>query len=275
MKLTSMFASGVLALAVVAGSVATAGAASAHPVPVPRATGQVALAGPVQNPSNGLIQYASFSVFAGPGRYHGSIDYANFTVAAPGTHVWNIGNANALTFVAGSSSYTHKMTVATITPLSTHATKFSGTGFYTTDNTVTWKINGTVNWNAVSFTIVYTGTGAPYNVSGHGWIKPDGSVSGIARDSNGLTLSFTMPAGSAFEVFRYAAPVTSAFIWGHNATFRYTIPKTMPAGLAGLRVVVKVHDGGFGFKHDTWAHGVVGGALTQYTITSGNILVRR
>ena len=49
----------------------------------------------------------------------------------------------------------------------------------------------------------------------------------------------------------------------------------MPAGLAGLHVVVKAHDGGFGYKHDVWAHGVVDGALTQYTITSGNILVRR
>jgi hypothetical protein len=267
MKITSILASGALALAVVGGSVATAGAASAQPTPVPKATGNVALAGP--------IQYASFSVFAGHGRYHGSIQYANFTVAAPRTHVWNIGNANTLTFAAGSSSYTHTMTVAMVTPLSTHATKFSGTGFYTTDNTVKWTINGTVNWNAVSFTIVYTGTGAPYKVSGYGWIKPDGSVSGTARDSNSVTLSFTMPKGSAFEVFRYTAPVTFASIKGHDATFKYTIPKGMPAGLAGLHIVVKVHDGGYNYKHDTWAHGVIGGALTQYTITSGNILVRR
>ena len=267
MKITSILVSGALALAVAGGSVATAGAASAHPRPVPTAAGHVALAGP--------IQYASFFVFAGPGRHHGSIDYANFTVAAPNTHVWNIGNANTLTFTAGSSIYPHTMTVATVTPLSTHATTFSGTGFYNTDKTVTWTINGTVKWNAVSFTIVYTGTGAPYQVRGYGWIKPDGSVFGMARDSNGLKLSFTMPKGSAFEVFRYTAPVTFAFIKHHNATFKYTIPNDMPAGLAGLHVVVKVHDGGFGFTHDTWAHGVVGGPLTQYTITSGNILVRR
>ena len=153
MKITSILASSALALAIAGGSVATAGAVSAHPTPAPRAAGHVALAGP--------IQYASFSVFAGHGRHHGSIDYANFTVAAPGTHVWNIGNANSLTFAAGSSVYAHTMTVATVTPLSTHATKFSGTGFYNTDKTVTWTINGTVKWNAVSFTIVYTGTRTP------------------------------------------------------------------------------------------------------------------
>ncbi len=264
MRIRSILASSALALAVVGTSVATAGAASARPTPVPKATGNVALAAP--------IQYASFSVFAGPGRYHGSIDYANFTVAAPHTHVWNIGNANTLTFAAGSSIYKHKMTVATVTPLSTHATRFSGTGSYTANSAVTWTIKGTVNWNAVSFTIAYTGTGAPYKVSGHGWIKPDGSVSGIARDSNGLKLSFTMPAGSAMQVFRYKAAVTSAFIWGHNATFKYTIPKGIP--YAGTHVVVKVHDGGR-YQPDTWAQGVVGGKLAQYKITSGNILVRR
>lgn len=259
-----MLASGALALVVAGTGVASAGAASAHPTPVPKATGNVALAGP--------IQYASFSVFAGPGRYHGSIDYANFMVAAPRTHVWNIGNANTLTFAAGSSIYKHKMTVATVTPLSTHATRFSGTGSYIANSAVKWTIKGTVNWNAVSFTIAYTGTGAPYKVSGYGWIKPDGSVSGIARDSHGLKLSFTMPAHSAMEVFRYKATVTSAFILGHNATFKYTIPTGVP--FAGTHVVVKVHDGGR-FQPDTWAHGVVGGTLAQYKITSGNIFVGR
>ncbi len=50
-------------------------------------------------------------------------------------------------------------------------------------------------------------------------------MSGTAHDSNGLTLPFTMPAGSAFQVLRYQAPVTWAVISGHNARFGFTIPK--------------------------------------------------
>ena len=46
-----------------------------------------------------------------------------------------------------------------------------------------------------SFSILYTGTNAGYRVWGRGRIAADGSVSGIARDSNKLTLPFTMPAG--------------------------------------------------------------------------------
>ena len=81
-------------------------------------------------------------------------------------------------------------------------------------------------------------------VWGHGQIAADGSVSGIARDSNRLTLPFTMPAGTAFQVLSYGTPVTWAVISGHNARFGFTIPKGTPAGLSGLHIVVKVRDGG-------------------------------
>ena len=58
MKIRSILISGALALAVAGGSVATAGAASAHPVPVPKAAGSVALAHPAQ--------YVTFKAQAGP-----------------------------------------------------------------------------------------------------------------------------------------------------------------------------------------------------------------
>jgi hypothetical protein len=277
MKIRSIFAGGLLAVAVAGGSVAGAGAASAHPIPIPKAAGSVALAGPVSHPSTGPIQYASFSVLGGPGRYHGSIDYANFTQPASHTNVWNISKGSTLAFTLGGDSYTHTMKVATLTPTSTHSTTFSGTGFYIKDKTVKWTITGTVNWDKVSFTIKYDNS--TYTVAGSGSIKPDGSVSGTATAANpAQSLTFTMPQHSAFQVLRYTAPVTAASIKGHDATFWYTTPRYgMPWWLAGKHVMCKVHDGGPGFVKDTYASSVAMfwryGPLTQYKITSGNIVV--
>ena len=281
MRITSILASGAVALAAVGGSVTAASASSAAPAhpaatsahvrTVPRATGSVALSGP--------IQYVSFAAFAQTrhGRFgnHGWIDYTNFTYPAANTNVWNISGTHTLVF---AGTYTHTMTVTNITPLSTDATSFSGTGYYNTDPSYTWTVSGTVNRNAVQFSILYTGTNPGYTVTGSGQIAADGSVSGTATDSNGLTLSFTMPAGSAFQVLNYRAPATCAVISRHNARFGFTIPNGAPAGLAGLPIVVKVHDGGTpGWKYDTYAAGVAtsrcNGPVTQYPITSGNIVV--
>jgi hypothetical protein len=270
MKIRSILATGAIALAVAGGSVSAASASTTHvrPVATATATGSVALSGP--------IQYVSFNVIARSG-YRGWIDYANFTYPAANTNVWNISGTHLLTF---AGTYAHTMTVTTVTPQSTHSSLFSGTGTYNADSSYTWTVSGTVNWNSIWFSIVYTGTNAGYRVSGHGWIAANGSVSGTARDSNGLTLPFTMPAGSAFQVLRYQAPVTWAVISGHNARFGFTIPSYAPAALAGLPIVVKVHDGGTpGSVYDTYAHGVAtswhNGPVTQYPITSGNIVVRR
>jgi hypothetical protein len=268
MKIRSILASAAVAFMAVGGGVATAGAASAAP-PVPTASGHVALAGPVQHPWTGPIQYASFNVFAG--RYHGSINYANFNLPAFHTNVWNVTGTHQLVFTVGTSTYKHTMKVTTITPLSTHATQFSGTGHYNAPPFNKWTVSGTVNWNVISFNIAYTGT--TYTVSGTGTIKPDGSVSGTATDSNGTKLLFAMPKHSAFQVVSYSAPVKSATIKSHDATFGYTIPKGMP--MAGLPIVVKVHDGGPGFRHDTFAMGRFFGPVIQYKITSGDIFVRR
>ena len=268
MRIRALLVCGAFAITAAGATAATAGAASASPRPVAEATGSVALSGPTQ--------YAAFTARPGPGHSHGSMDYANFTyqVTAPvNTNVWNISGQHALTFTVGSSTYQHTMNVTTITPLSTHSTRFAGTGSYGT--TYTWKVAGTVSWNAVSFVISYNEV--KYQVSGHGTINADGSVSGTARDSNGTALTFTMPAGSAFQVLRYTAPVTWASVSHHNASFVFTIPNNMPAGLAGVPVIVKVHDGGPGFRHDTYAHGVAtsphNGSVTNYPITSGNIRV--
>lgn len=271
MKIRSILASGaVVLMAASAGTAAAAPAALARPVPM--ATGHVALA----NPS----QYVNFAALAGPSRHHGSIDYANFTYQLPGTHVWNIGGTHPLTFTVGASTYAHTMTVGTVTPTSTHSTLFSGTGTYVGHPDYTWTVSGTVNWNAVSFSIVYTGTDKGYTLKGHGFIARDGSVSGTATDIRGNTLKFTMDKGSAFEVLRYTASVAWASVYRHgNATFGYTIPRWLPKGLAGLHIVVKVHDGGFGFKHDTFGFGVAtsrfNGPAAFYKITSGNIFVHR
>lgn len=237
-------------------------AASAHVRPVPSARGSVALADP--------IQYVKFAAFAHT-RNHGSIDYTNFTYPANNSHVWNIDGTHMLTF---ASTYVHTMNVTTVTPVSPDATLFSGTGAYNPDPSYTWTVKGAVHRNAISFSILYTGTNAGYQVSGHGLIAPDGSVSGTAHDSNGVTLPFTMPAGSAMQVLSYRAPVTFAFIKDHNARFGFTIPAGEPAGLAGLHIIAKVHGG----SSPTWAHGVAtskfNGPVTQYPITSGFIIVR-
>lgn len=264
MKLRSILASAAVAFMAVGGGVATAGAASAAP-PVPTASGHVALAGPVSHPWTGPLQYASFNVFAG--HHHGWINYANFNAPAFHTNVWNVMRTHQLVFTVGTSTYQHTMKVTTITPLSTHATQFSGTGHFTAPPFNEWTISGTVNGNVISFKIAYTGS--TYTVSGTGTISRGGSISGTATDSNGTNLLFAMPKHSAFQVVSYSAPVKSVTIKHHNATFRYAVPRT------GLPVVVKVHDGGPGFTHDTFAMGRFFGPVIQYKITSGDILVRR
>ena len=171
--------------------------------------------------------------------------------------MWNIGGKHPLVFTAGGSTYAHTMYVTSVTPVSTTATSFTGVGTYDPNPAdYTWTVSGTVNKEHVSFKILYTGKADPgYTLTATGVIAPNGSVSGTATDSNNLTLPFTMPAGSAFQVLRFQAPVTWATIGRHDATFGFTVPR-MPVRLAGLHMIAKVHDGGPGFTHDTYAQGV-------------------
>ena len=272
MKIRSIVASGALALAVVGGSVAGAGTASAHMTPVPTATSSVALAGPVYHPTPGPIQYSSFFVFGGRGYYHGWIKYANFTRHAFRTNVWNIIGTHQLNFDFSGIPYVHTMQVTTVTPTSNYSSTFSGTGTYNADTSYTWTVSGTVTGNALSFTITYNNTSPAYVVTGNGVINPDGSVTGTATAVNPTqSLGFTMPAGSAFQVLSYKAPVMWTYFWDHTALFGYRIPWGTP--WAGLPVVVKVYDGGHFHMPDSFAMGVLFRPLIPYQITSGYIIV--
>ena len=258
-----------------AGSLTAAEATTQQFRPVPSARGNVALAAP--------LQYANFAAFA---NQRGAISYTNFESRAS-SDVWNISGATSLTFTLGSSSFAHTLTVTSVTPVSPVATRFQGTGFYNGNPATMWTIHGVVAFDHLEFRIRYiAGPDQGYSLHAHGQIAPDGSVSGSAVDSNGKTLGFSMPPGSAFSVLHYHANVTCAIMRHHHhphtggdATFGFTIPSSAPSGLAGTPIVVKVHDGGPGAAHDTWAHGVASspchGPVTQYQITSGNIIVSR
>jgi hypothetical protein len=232
------------------------------------ATGSVGLTGP--------LQYASFNAFDyGATGDRGTVNYTNFEFGAAGTGVWNVGGTHALTTYLGASPYAHTMTINAIVPTSPTATTFSGTGFYNADPSYTWTVSGTVDGSAIDYTIVYTGTSAGYWFHAVGTIAADGSMSGTATDSAlQAPLTWSMAAGSAFEVLSYTAMVNCAVIGGTDATFGFVIP----AGsvLAGTPVAVRVHDGGTpGTNGDTWAHGVgtCGAATSPYTIVSGNLVV--
>src|SRR5205814_4492030 len=267
----SIFYTAVVAAITVAALVASP--LGAHATATPHATGDVALSNP--------LQYASFNASSAPS---GTANYTTFTYADPGTNVWNISGTHNIVFTTpDTSTYSHTMNVTNLVALSNTSTSFSGTGTYDADPSYTWTVTGTVAGNAVSFHIVYTGTGAGYFVNGSGTIASDGSISGTALDSNGLSLTWTMPAGSAFEVLHYTATVTCAFVNSAaltpNAQFWYTIPPTAPAGLAGLIIEVSVTDTGSpGVGHDTYAHGVASASCsptstTNHPLTSANIVV--
>ena len=191
--------------------------------------------------------------------------------------VWNVGGTYPLVVTYGGT-YTHTMRVDTVTPISTTATTFSGTGYYVPDASYTWTVKGMVSGSNIWFDITYTGTMAGYVFHATGSIAADGSMSGTGTDTLGQTpLTWATPAGSAHEVLSYTASVSCAVISGSNATFVFTIPAGFP-GLSGLPVIAKVFDGGTpGTNGDTWAHGIAtsacDGPVGGYAITSGNLVV--
>jgi hypothetical protein len=257
-------------LALVA-SLLLAGAAIAAPKPFTHATGGIGLSGP--------LQYVAFNAFDyGATGDRGTVSYANFEYAAPGTGVWNVAGTYPLVTALGGSPYPHTMTVDTIKPVSTTATKFSGSGFYDPDPSYTWTVTGMVSGSDISFTLVYTGTGAGYTFSATGTIAADGSASGTATDSALQSpLTWSIPAGSMMEVLSYTASVSCAVVGAVDATFVFTIPPGFP-GLSGLAIVAKVHDGGTpGTDGDTWGHGLAtslcDGSVVDYPIVSGNLVV--
>jgi hypothetical protein len=236
--------------------------ALAAPAPPREAYGSMELGGP--------LQYETFFALQN-GRNHGGIDYTNWTYAEPGSGVWApVAGSHALVFTYQGSNYAHTLNGGlSLVAVSPDQLRFSGTGEYNAQAGATWKINGTVTDGRFSAKITYNGTLQPgYKVALNGKVARDGSVSGMAKSSTGQALTFTMPAGTFISVLHYVAPVTSVQVKGHDATFRFTIPAKVP-GLAGTKITVKIHDGGPGRAHDTYAHGVTGTPLSLYPIIGG------
>jgi hypothetical protein len=262
---TAAVAGGGAALAATAASAATVAAPAvltAYHSPVKEAFGSVELGNPLQD-----AQFAAFQ----NGRYHGAIDYTNFTYAEPGSGVWApVNQPDALTFTYQGTQYTHTLNGGLkLTAISPERLKFSGTGVYTGQTGATWTIAGHLQGSKVSFVITYNGTLEPgYTVTATGTIASDGSASGTAASSAGQTLAWTLPAGSFQSVLHYVAPIKSARVdvRDRNATFNFTIPN---GSLAGTKVTVTVHGG----AHPTWEHGVTGDALTAYPVEAGSIYV--
>jgi hypothetical protein len=246
------------AAAVLTGSVAAAAPAMASTPP--HLTGSVALSGPAQ--------YESFNNIGGPAS--GSVSYTNFTYADPGSGAWSLPSNTPveIDFGFGGGNYPHHLTVDSLQPTGQSSFTFTGHGSYDPDQSYTWNATGSVSGTTLSIHIVYTGTQAGYTLDASGTISADGSVTGTSfSDSLGRTLTWSMPAGSAFEVLSYAASASAVQISGSSAQFSFVIP----AGhaLAGTQVTVNVTDGGSpGAGHDQYAHN-----NTSYQITGGNLTV--
>ncbi len=129
-----------------------------------------------------LVSMAGIGVLAKVDRVPGPV------VTSP----WSINAPAALDFVCGGGTYSH--TLDTIAD--NGSGNFSGTGHYNADASYTWDITGNISGNAVTFTIVYTGTNAGYTLNGSGTIAPDGSITGVV-DNNCET--FSSPAGTATQ----------------------------------------------------------------------------
>jgi len=243
---------GAAALGLAAGLAAiTAGAASASTAQAryqpPRvATGSVAVSG-----EGYPVQYEQFLALQGFGRNHGVVKYTNWTYAEQGSGVYAPTAGPDALIVNGSYNHTLNGASLHLIALSNDRLAFSGTGYYN-PGPYTWTIRGQIiGGNKVKATIVYN-TG--YKMVMTGAIASDGSAAGtaVSNTSPPQALAWTMPAGSFFSVLSYSARVQSDQIAGRNATFTFTIPNSVP-GLAGIKVTDKVHDGGFGPRHDRFA----------------------
>jgi len=220
------------------------------------------------------LQYEQFVAVQGVGRYHGAVDYTNWTYAEPGSGVWApAAQPQKLVFTYQGSQYAHTLNNGSLKLVATSPDRllFTGSGSYNGQAGATWVIKGQVKDAQVKFTITYNGTLEPgYSLTATGTVAKDGSASGTAKSSDNQSLTWAMPAGAFASVLHYIAPISSASVQpkAHNATFQFTIPASVP-GLAGTKVTVQVHDGGRGIAHDTYAHGVTGGPTSLYPIIGG------
>jgi hypothetical protein len=106
------------------------------------------------------------------------------------TGPWELTAPQAITFTCGGGSYPH--TLLNVDMLS--GGDFEGDGWYNTNHSYTWDIEGEITGDGVTFTLVYTGTNPGYTLHGEGTIAPDGSISG---STDGNCTAFAMGAGSA------------------------------------------------------------------------------
>jgi len=92
--------------------------------------------------------------------------------------------------VAGGGVYPHTMIISSF---NSRTGAFSGTGYYNVDPTYTWTVTGIESGNTLTltFSILYTGTGAGYTVNAAGTIASSTSMSGTATDSNSLSSTWT------------------------------------------------------------------------------------
>ena len=248
---------------------ATQASAAVRPPARHVATGRMELANP--------LQYEQFTALQGFGRNHGTVEYTNWTALASTYGETNSGAyapESAPITLTFNGAYVHTLNGASLklTALSNDRLAFNGTGVYDgtptgAPATDTWTIKGQVRGNQLDAVIAYGAWGPGYVVVLHGTVAPDGSVTGTAKDSNKADLTFTMGAGSFPAVLHYTARIQADQIKGHNATFQFTIPGKVP-GLKGTKVVVKVHDGGWGARHDTYREGAPA-PLVQYKIIGG------
>lgn len=111
---------------------------------------------------------------------------------ATGTN-WDLTGTYVINFhcTSGcSGDYPHTLVVDT---MNLGTGMFSGTGFYNPDNSITWKITGTVTDSNLIFHIAYDGSS--YTVDGTGVIAPNGTLSG---DATGPGQTFTWASTSGF-----------------------------------------------------------------------------
>ena len=243
-KHTHTIAASIGVLALAGGVAATTAASASASVHQPRAVaaGSVELASP--------LQYESFVALQGFGHNHGYVNYTNFTYADPGSGVY-APSAGPQALVV-NNAYNHTLNGGLkLIALSNNRLAFSGTGYYNASVSDTWTIRGQVNGNQVKATIAYGSWSPGYKAVLTGTIAADGSVVlGTGLDTNGTHLTWTMPKGSFFSVLSYRTPVKSDSInpRTRNATVTFIIPAGHP--FAGVQVTDKVHDGGWGARHD-------------------------
>lgn len=109
---------------------------------------------------------------------------------------WNLTGAYRIDFMAGGGHYLHDMDV-TVVMLNTDPGEFSGTGTYVPDTSYTWTVTGHLDGSKLDFHILYTGTDAGYWVDAVGTVAANGTLSGTAKDRNGLASDWHSILGAA------------------------------------------------------------------------------